>query len=149
MIIKRTSFISGIEHELDLDVTEQQLERYESGQGLIQDIFDNLPPWDREFIKTGITRDEWDDMFRPLREEDEDIEEDEELVFADIFEEDVPFAPADVIVEDEAVLATIDKMEEEERLQKDIEQYEIEDEDYRGDGDTLAKQREADRHSNE
>jgi hypothetical protein len=31
--------------------------------GLIQDIFPNLPHGEREFIKTGITPQEWEELF--------------------------------------------------------------------------------------
>jgi hypothetical protein len=63
MIIKRTSEFSGITRELDLPVTVAQMGQFESGMGTIQDIFSNLPVDDREFIKSGITADEWDQMF--------------------------------------------------------------------------------------
>lgn len=63
MIIKRTSKFSGITRELDLPVTVEQMGRFESGMETIQDIFPNLNVDDREFIKTGITADEWDQMF--------------------------------------------------------------------------------------
>jgi len=63
MIIKRTSKFSGITRELDLPVTIEQMGRFESGMETIQDIFPNLNVDDREFIKTGITADEWDQMF--------------------------------------------------------------------------------------
>ena len=33
------------------------------GNGLIQNIFPDLTPDEREFIKTGVTPDEWDNMF--------------------------------------------------------------------------------------
>lgn len=63
MIIKRTSKFSGITRELDLPVTIEQMGRFESGMETIQDIFPHLSVDDREFIKTGITADEWDQMF--------------------------------------------------------------------------------------
>jgi hypothetical protein len=63
MIIKRTSKFSGITREFDLPVTIEQMGQFESGLGTIQDIFSNLNVDDREFIKTGITADEWDQMF--------------------------------------------------------------------------------------
>ena len=66
MKITRTSQLSGIERTLDLDVTEEQMLRFEnrkiSGE-YIQNIFSNLKASDREFILTGITDDEWNDHF--------------------------------------------------------------------------------------
>jgi hypothetical protein len=63
MIIKRTSEFSGITREVDLPVTVEQMGRFESGLETLQDIFPNLNVDDREFIKTGITAEEWDQMF--------------------------------------------------------------------------------------
>ena len=63
MIIKRTSQVSGITREFDLPVTLEQMGRYESGLETIQDIFPHLTDDEREFIKTGITAEEWDNMF--------------------------------------------------------------------------------------
>jgi hypothetical protein len=59
MIIERTSPLSGKTNTMDLDVTAEQFERWHSGT-LIQDAFGNLTADEREFIKTGITPDEWD-----------------------------------------------------------------------------------------
>jgi hypothetical protein len=63
MIIRRTSKFSGITREVELPVTVAQMGRFESGLETLQDIFPNLNVDDREFIKTGITADEWDQMF--------------------------------------------------------------------------------------
>jgi hypothetical protein len=62
MIIKRTSAFTGITREVDLPVTEEQMNRYNNGE-LIQRAFPQLTPGQREFILTGVTDDEWDDMF--------------------------------------------------------------------------------------
>lgn len=63
MTITRTSQVSGITRSMDLDVTAQQWADFLSGVGTIQDIFPNLTPSQREFIKTGITDEEWDTLF--------------------------------------------------------------------------------------
>lgn len=62
MIITRRSMISGKTHEKDLPVTQEQLDNYHNGY-LLQDAFPDLPAPDREFIKTGITGEEWDELF--------------------------------------------------------------------------------------
>jgi hypothetical protein len=59
MHVIRTSSFTGIEHTRDLDITPEQLHEYMSGKKLLQDAFPHLPPEDREFIKTGITPEEW------------------------------------------------------------------------------------------
>ena len=48
---------------MDLDVTEEQMALYEAGRTYIQDCFPNLTADEREFIKTGLTAEEWDDLF--------------------------------------------------------------------------------------
>ena len=55
--------ISGMENTLDLDVTQEQLNRYAEGIEYIQDVFAHLTAPEREFIKTGITPDEWNELF--------------------------------------------------------------------------------------
>jgi len=63
MKIARTSQVSGITRTKDLDVTGAQLALFYEGQTPIQDCFPNLSADDREFIKTGITADEWGTLF--------------------------------------------------------------------------------------
>jgi len=58
MKVTRTSMISGKVHTLDLPITEQQMEAYQNG-ALPQDAFPDLLAPQREFIKTGITPEEW------------------------------------------------------------------------------------------
>jgi hypothetical protein len=36
---------------------------WKSGEKLLQDAFPRLSPSDREFIKSGITDEEWDELF--------------------------------------------------------------------------------------
>lgn len=62
MKIKRTSPITGITRTRDIDVTKEQLVRWEAG-ALIQDVMGHLSAADREFIITGITDDEWQRAF--------------------------------------------------------------------------------------
>ena len=54
MQITRTSMISGNTHTMDINVTHQQIDAWESGV-LIQDAMPLLNADEREFIKTGIT----------------------------------------------------------------------------------------------
>ena len=62
MQIKRTSQVTGITRTRDIDVTKEQLVRWEAG-ALIQDVMGHLSAADREFIITGITDDEWQREF--------------------------------------------------------------------------------------
>jgi hypothetical protein len=62
MKITRTSYYSGITRTLDIPCTEAEMAEYEAG-ALIQNAFPNLKDEEREFIKTGITGEEWTEMF--------------------------------------------------------------------------------------
>jgi hypothetical protein len=62
MKITRTSAVSGITRTLDLPIIPQEWNNYEKGMH-IQDAFTNLTAGEREFIKTGITDEEWDNLF--------------------------------------------------------------------------------------
>lgn len=63
MLITRTSQATGVTRTLDLPVTPEQVAAFESGSGLIQDIFPDLSSSDREFILSGMTEQEWSDIF--------------------------------------------------------------------------------------
>ena len=62
MLITRTSPFSGKTISLEIPVTQAQLDAWQSGV-FIQDAMPNISADDREFIKTGITPEEWDDLF--------------------------------------------------------------------------------------
>lgn len=62
MFIKKKSSISGKENTMNLDITQEQIAAY-AGGAYIQDAFPNLSADEREFIKTGITPTEWDEIF--------------------------------------------------------------------------------------
>ena len=62
MKITRVSPFSNKKATLELDVTARQIASWEKGE-LIQDAMPNLTAGEREFIKTGVTPDEWDEIF--------------------------------------------------------------------------------------
>jgi hypothetical protein len=66
MLVTKVSQLSGLSHTLDVDVTQEQLDRIEcrreNGE-LIQNIVPHLPKELREFVMTGITPEEWNEMF--------------------------------------------------------------------------------------
>jgi hypothetical protein len=68
MIITKVSEISGKTHTMDIPVTEQQLENFKNGM-LIQRAMPNLTTSEREFILTGSTDEEWEDLFKLMRDE--------------------------------------------------------------------------------
>tara|TARA_R100000306_G_C4367931_1_gene138556 strand:- start:1198 stop:1398 length:201 start_codon:yes stop_codon:yes gene_type:complete len=62
MLLTRQSKLTGQVHSMELPITIDQLNKWEGG-GLIQEVFPDLTPAQREFIMTGITEHEWDDAF--------------------------------------------------------------------------------------
>lgn len=68
MEITRTSTVSGITRTLDLPVTQEQIDKWTEG-ALAQNVFPNLTPDQREFLMTGITAEEWRDLFGGGEEE--------------------------------------------------------------------------------
>ena len=63
MLVTKKSLVSGNTSTMDIDVTDDQLARIERGVELIQNVVPHLTPDEREFLKSGITPKEWDDMF--------------------------------------------------------------------------------------
>lgn len=62
MRVTKTSQLTGKEHTMIIDVTEEQLFRIQNRMNtteLIQNIVPNLSMEEREFLMTGITNEEW------------------------------------------------------------------------------------------
>lgn len=53
--------LTGTTRTVDLPVTAEQMALWATGRPLLQDCFPDLAPDQREFIKTGITAEEWRD----------------------------------------------------------------------------------------
>ena len=62
MLIAKTSSLTSRTHEMEIDVSDKQLALWMEG-ALIQDVMPNLSPDEREFLMTGITPAEWNEMF--------------------------------------------------------------------------------------
>jgi len=66
MKITKKSDISGKTHTLDLPITSEEFEKcfkkYKEG-ALIQHAFPMLSSEHREFLLTGVTQEEWDEVF--------------------------------------------------------------------------------------
>lgn len=71
MQITRTSVFSGITRTLELPITQSMVETYNRGE-LIQNAFPGLTDSQREFYKTGIVQEEWDEIFCDADEDYED-----------------------------------------------------------------------------
>ncbi len=77
LTVTRKSMVSGVERSMELDIAQEDLDRWEKGEGLIQEIFPGLTPDQREFIMTGITSEEWDEEFgEPTENTNESVSRD-------------------------------------------------------------------------
>ena len=68
MKITRTSPLTGETATRDINVTPAQIVSWERGE-LVQNAFPNSTPSEREFIKSGYTDFDWDEMFREIDDE--------------------------------------------------------------------------------
>lgn len=59
MLITKTCIFDGTTHTLDLNVTQEQLDRWSKG-GLVQNVFPHLSSDEREFLMTGIVPGDWE-----------------------------------------------------------------------------------------
>ena len=62
MLITKTSVMTGEKNEMLLPVTNEQIERWQNGE-LIQNVFPHLSPSEREFLISGVTPEEWNNVF--------------------------------------------------------------------------------------
>ena len=59
MIVRRPNMFTGKVRELELNVTQEQIARWRSGE-LIQNVFPDLSTDEREFLISGLLPDEWE-----------------------------------------------------------------------------------------
>ena len=71
MQITRKSMLSGTTRTLDIAVTEDQLAAWRDG-ATIQSAAPHLSADEREFMITGITKEEWDEAFADAPDEEEE-----------------------------------------------------------------------------
>lgn len=62
MKITRTSKLTGVEHTREIAITDAQLAAWRAG-AYIQDAAPHLSADDREFLISGATPEEWEEMF--------------------------------------------------------------------------------------
>ena len=65
MLIVRKSPITGITISREIAVSREQMRDWEKGAYLIQEAMPNLSASEREFIKTGMTDEDWDSLLVP------------------------------------------------------------------------------------
>ena len=74
MQITKTSIFSGNTNTMELNVTQEQLAAWESGVN-IQVAMPQLNADEREFIKTGVTPTEWNELFGEEEDEEDNYDE--------------------------------------------------------------------------
>ena len=62
MIERVLNRLTGKHNEMDLDVTEEQIRRFENGE-FVQNVFPHLNPTEREFLITGMSEAEQKEIF--------------------------------------------------------------------------------------
>ena len=62
MLIVRKSPITGVTISREIAVSREQMRDWEKGAYLIQEAMPNLSASEREFIKTGMTDEDWDTL---------------------------------------------------------------------------------------
>ena len=69
MIVERQSIVSGKTYQMELDITQEQLNDFTNGRtGLIQEAFPYLSINEREFIISVIHPTEWKELFGELED---------------------------------------------------------------------------------
>lgn len=63
MLITKVSMLTNKVRTMDLDVTEEQMAKWNEGKTLVQRVFPHLTADEREFILSGITPEEWTEAF--------------------------------------------------------------------------------------
>jgi len=62
MLIKKRSAVSGKIHEMELPITQEQVDLWQDGE-LAQNAFPHLTADQREFLISGTTAEEWKALF--------------------------------------------------------------------------------------
>ena len=62
MIVRVLNRLTGKHNEMDLDVTEEQIRRFENCE-FVQNVFPHLNPTEREFLITGMSEAEQKEIF--------------------------------------------------------------------------------------
>jgi hypothetical protein len=63
MLISKQSVLTNVWNTLDLPVTAEQIEDWRTSDKLIQHVFPELTPGERQFLMSGVTEEEWHKAF--------------------------------------------------------------------------------------
>lgn len=73
MIVTKQSAFTGKTHSLDIPVSLDQILAWQAG-ALIQNVMPDLSADHREFLMTGVTPEEWEEMFGSWSDDDAEIQ---------------------------------------------------------------------------
>ena len=76
MLVKKTSIISGKVNSMEIDITQEQLDRHSAGEH-IQHVCPHLSPEEREFLINGMSLEEQEDLYGSFSEDDDDNDYDD------------------------------------------------------------------------
>jgi hypothetical protein len=65
MLVKMTNPMTGVVGEMEMPVTPTELAEWRGGAGPIQNVLPQLNEDQREFLISGLTPKDWEDMFGP------------------------------------------------------------------------------------
>lgn len=68
MLITRTSIFTKKTRTIELPITQEQWDRWQSGGEVIQNVLSHLTMEQREFLLTGSTQEEWDEYMKDEEE---------------------------------------------------------------------------------
>lgn len=64
MKVTKTSPFSGEQHTLEVNVSEEVMNKFKKGKITASQAFGHLSESERRFVVEGITPEEWEDMFK-------------------------------------------------------------------------------------
>lgn len=75
----RKSLASGKTHTIDIPITQEEWEKFLKSNVMIQHAFPHLSPEQREFLISGTTPEEWNDLFGGYEDDEEEDDDTQEL----------------------------------------------------------------------
>ena len=75
MLVTKTSPLTGEKNTMEIDVTQEQLDLWNNGM-LIQEAMPHLSSDEREFILSGYTPEDWDQMYGDVDDYEPDYDDD-------------------------------------------------------------------------
>lgn len=68
-LYEKTSIFTGRKASMEINVTPEQIARWKNSGTCIQEAFPHLTAGEREFLLSGSTPEEWDQLFKEEKDE--------------------------------------------------------------------------------